>query len=132
MVNYSRIYRNSFLEIFKSICNPAGNVYVQDSDPSQNFKAAKAALDKIENVQFSIPPCSQDLNPVKSAFTLVEEKLSSDAAKYSISEGSYAKSVERVEKTLLNYPTEPIDNTIKSMSKRISEVIQSKGHHLKF
>ena len=117
MVNYSWIYRNSFLEIFKSICNPAGNVYVQDSDPSQNFKAA---LDKIENVQLSIPPCSQDLNPIKSAFTLVEEKLSSDAAKYSISEGSYAKSVERVEKTLLNYPTEPIDNTIKSMSKRIS------------
>ena len=86
--------------------NPTGNVFVQDGDPSQNSKAAKTALDKIGVVKFSIPPCSPNLNPIKNAFNLVEKNLSSDALKYSISKESYAKFVERVENTLLRYPTE--------------------------
>ena len=46
---------NNFIEIFQSSCNPAGNVFVQDGDPSQNSKAAKTALEKIGAVKFSIP-----------------------------------------------------------------------------
>ena len=107
-------------------------MFSQDGDPSQNSKAAKTALDKIGAVQFSIPPRSPDLNRIANAFNLVKKKLSSDAVKYSISKESYAKFVERVENTLLSYPIEPIDNIIKSMPKRISQVIQSKGHRLKY
>ena len=107
-------------------------MFVQDGHPSQNFKAAEIALDKISPIQFSIPPRSPDLNPIENSFNLVEKKLSIDAVKYSISKESYAEFVERVEKTLLSYPIESIGNIIKSMPKRISQVIQSKGHLLEY
>ena len=55
-------------------------MFVQDGDPSQNSKAAKTALEKIAAVQFSILPCSFDLNPIENAFNLVDEKFISDAA----------------------------------------------------
>ena len=41
---FAEFTENKFLEIFKSSCNPTGNVFVQDDDPSQNSKAAKTAL----------------------------------------------------------------------------------------
>ena len=105
-------------------------MFVQDGDPSQNSKAAKNALEKIGAVQFSIPPRSPDLNPIANAFNLIEKNICIDAVKYSISKENYAKFVERVENTFFSYPREPIDNIIKSMPKRISQVIQSKGHRL--
>ena len=73
-----------------------------------------------------------DLNPNKNVFNLVDKKIISDAVEYSISKESYAKFVERIENTLLSYPIAPIDNVIKSMPKIISQVIQSKDHHLKY
>ena len=45
---------------------------------------------------------------------------------------SYARFVKKVENILLSYPIEPVDNIIQSMPKRISQVIQSKGHCLKY
>ena len=107
-------------------------MFNQDDDPSQNYKAAKTALDMIGAVQFSIPSGSPDLNLIENALNLVEQKLSSDAVKYSISKKSYAKLVERVENTLLSYTVEPIDNIIKSMPRRTSQVIQNKGNSLKY
>ena len=71
---FAEFIENKFLEIFKSSCNPTGNVFVQDVDPSQNSKAAKTALDKIGVVQFSIPPPFPDLNRIENAFNLVEKK----------------------------------------------------------
>ena len=44
---FAEFIENNFIEIFKSSCNPAGNVFAQDGDPSQNSKAAKTALEKI-------------------------------------------------------------------------------------
>ena len=128
---FAEFIENNFIEIFKSSCNPAGNVFVQVGDPSQNSKAAKTALEKIGAVQFSIPPRSPDLNPIENVFNLVEKKLGNDAVRHSISKETYARFVERVENTLLSYPVEPIDNIIKCMSKRISQVIKCKGK-LKF
>ena len=107
-------------------------MFVQDGDPCQNSKAAKATLDKIGAVQFRIPLRSPNLNLIENAFIKSRKKLSSDAVKYSISKESYAKFVERVVNTLLSYPIEPTDNIIKSMPKRISKAVQSKGHCLKY
>ena len=129
---FAEFIGNNFIEIFRSSCNAAGSVFVQDSDPGQKSKAAKTALDKIGAVQFSILPRSPDLNPIENAFNLFEKELSSDAVKYSISKESYAEFVERVENTLLSNPIETIDNIIKSMPKRISQVIQNQGHRLKY
>ena len=123
---------NIFIEIFKKSCNTAGNVIVQAGDPCQNSKAAKTAIDKMGPLQFSIPPHSPDLNPIENVFDLVTKKLSSHAVKHSIFKETYAKLVESVENTYLSYTAEPIDNIIKSMSKRISQVIQSKGHRLEY
>ena len=116
---------------FSKVAVTPQGMFVREGDPSQNSKATKTALDKIGAVQFSIPPRSPDLNPIGNAFNLVEKKLSSDTVKYSLSNKSYAKFVETVEGTLLSYPIEPID-IIKSMPKRISQVIQSKSHRLKY
>ena len=97
---FTEFIENNFIEIFKSSCNPAGNVFVQDGDPSKNSKAAKTAVDKFGTVQFSISPHSMDLNPIENAFKLVEKKLSIDPVKYFISKESYAKFVERVQDKL--------------------------------
>ena len=129
---FAELIENNFIEIFKCSCNSTGNLFVQDGGPSQNSKAAKTVLDKIRAVEFSIPPRSLDLNPVENAFNLVEQKLSSDAVKYSISKESYAKFVERVENTLLSYPIEPIHDIIKSMPQKITQIIQCKGHRFKY
>ena len=53
---FAEFIENNFLEIFKSSWNTTGNVFVQDGDPSQNFKAAKTALDKIGAIKLSISP----------------------------------------------------------------------------
>ena len=91
---FAEFIENNFIQIFKSSYNPAGNVFVQDGDPSQNSKAAKTALGKIGAVQFSIPQRSPDLNPIESVFNLIEKKLSSDAIKHSISKETYARLVK--------------------------------------
>ena len=71
---FAEFIESNFLEIFKSSCNPTGNVFVQDGDPSQNPKAAKTALDKIGAGQFSIPSHSPDFNRIEHAFNLVGRK----------------------------------------------------------
>ena len=129
---FTEFIESNFIEIFISSSNPPRNVFVQDGDPSQNFKPAKIVLDKIDAVQVRKPPRSPDLNPIENAFNLVEQILSNDAVKYSISNESYAKFVERVGNTFLSYPVKPLDNIIKSMQKRISQVIQSKSHLLRY
>ena len=68
----------------------AGNVFVRDGAPVQNSKVVKTALHKIGALQFSVPSRSSDLNPIETAFNLVEKKLRTDAVKYSISKESYA------------------------------------------
>ena len=65
-------------------------MFVQGGNPSQNSKSPTTALDKIGAVQFSIPNCSPDHNPIEKAFNLVEKKLSSDAVEYFSSKESYA------------------------------------------
>ena len=67
--------KTTLLRFSKVVVTPAGNVFVQNGDPSQDSKAAKNALDKIGAVQFSIPPRSPDLNPIENAFNLVEKKI---------------------------------------------------------
>ena len=114
---FAEFIEKNFIEIFKSSCNPRGNMSVQDGDPSQNSKAIKTALDTMGPVQFTIPPNRPDLNPTGNAFNLVEVKLSCDAVKYPILQEGYAKFLERVEKTLLCYAIDPIANIIKSFQK---------------
>ena len=60
------------------------------------------------------------------------KKINSDAVKYSISKEGYAKFVKRVENTVLSNTTEITANIINSMPKAMSQIIQSKGHRLKY
>ena len=68
---FANFIENNFIEIFTSSCNPAGKVFVQDDDPSQNYKAGKTALDKISAVRFSTIPRSPGLNTMENSFNLV-------------------------------------------------------------
>ena len=76
-------------------------MFVQDGDPSQNSKAAKTALEKIAAVQFSILPCSFDLNPIENAFNLVVMQPDIPFLK------RLMQSLWKELKTLLSYPVEP-------------------------
>ena len=66
---------NSFPGMFEVSPNPTGKLFLQDGDPSQNSKAAKAAMDSIGCRLFTIPPRSPDLNPIENIFHLIGKVL---------------------------------------------------------
>ena len=82
--------------------------------------------------KFSIPPRSPDLNPIENVFHLVKRKLNSDAIENNITQESFKEFSDRIRKTMENFPTSIIDNTIESMDKRISLIIKSKGQRIKY
>ena len=129
---FAQFVLDNFQEIFASSCNPAGNLFVQDNDPSQNCKADKVACEKINAVQFSIPPRSPDFNPIENVFNLVSKQLGEDAIEKNITHESYEEYVMRVVNTLKSFPIETIDNIIRSMPDRMRQAVDCGGHRLKY
>ena len=71
---FASLVTEDFKDVFRRSCDPKGNVFLQDGDPSQNSKPAKVALEKIGAIQFGIPPRSPDCNPIENYFNLIERK----------------------------------------------------------
>ena len=69
----------SFKKIIRKSCNPAGNLFVQDGDPSQTSKAAAKEWQTRKIKLLSIQPHSPDINPIENMFNLIDGKLKSDA-----------------------------------------------------
>lgn len=97
-------------------------MFIQDGDLRPISKDAKIPLDNIAAVKLSMTPPSLGLSPKANTFNLVEENLNSDPVKDSISKESYAKVVERVEYKLFSYPIKLINDIIKSIPKRRSQI----------
>ena len=124
---------NSFPGMFEVSPNPTGKLFLQDGDPSQNSKAAKAVMYSIGCRLFTIPPRSPDLNPIENIFHLIGEKvLKKDALASNMQYESFDNFCERVERTCLEFSPEIIDRTISSMPKRIDLVIKGKGNRTKY
>ena len=66
--------RKIFTISLRTAVNPEGNVVLQDNDPSQNSKAARVEMERMNVVQFSIPPRSPDCNPIENIFNLAIRK----------------------------------------------------------
>ena len=53
-------------------------IFVQDDDPSQNSKVAKAAMKSCIFLLHQIPARSPDLNPIENVFHIVKKDLQTD------------------------------------------------------
>ena len=129
---YAAIVRTHFPQLLKEGTNPSGGYFIQDNDPSQNSAAARAALSEVKAYQFKIPARSPDLNPIENMFHLVSKKIRNDAKKFRIEHETFNQFARRCKKTLWEFPTYIIDNTIASMDKRIQLVIDAKGQRIKY
>ena len=87
-----------------------------DNDPSQVSKVAQLALKEIGAELHHIPPRSPCINPIESVFHIVKKMLADKPFAHKL------------------YVDDPelIDRTIKSMPKRIEQIIAAKGGRIKF
>ena len=130
--SYSEFVREHFPDAFKSSANPRGMLFLQDGDPTQNSKKAKAAYDDVGCRMFSIPARSPDINPIENVFNIVRAQLTEIAMSEHISHETYDQFCDRVKATLLNFSPAIIDSTIDSMPKRMRLILKGKGKRTKY
>ncbi len=108
------------------------NTWIQDGDPSQNSAVARAKMDEIGAELFPIPPRSPDINPIENFFHLVRRKLTKDAIDRDITFETIHDFQSRIIQTMHDIPLEHINKTIRSLPKRMKEIIKCKGERLKY
>ena len=99
---FADFVKRNFQKIIEKSCNPAGNMFLQDGDPSQNSSASRKEWEKLNIILLSIPPRSPDINPIENVFHLLEKKLQSDAFERNITHETFADFSARVKNTLEN------------------------------
>ena len=108
-------------------------LFVMDNDPSQTSRAAKCALEDIEESFQEIPPWSPDLSPIENIFHLVKHYyLDQEAISRNIVRESFDEFNVRVLQAFGNIPIETIDKSISSMNRRITAIVASKGERIKY
>lgn len=130
--NFSKFVRQHFPAAFKKSSNPKGMLFLQDGDPTQNSRKAKKAFDDVGCRMFSIPARSPDINPIENMFNNVRKRLGQDTIDKRIEYETYEEFSKRVRRTLLNFPTDIIDNTIESLPKRMKLILKGKGYRTKY
>lgn len=109
-----------------------GSVWLQDGDPRQNSKVAKAAWKTLGCEMFAIPARSPVLNPIENLFHMVRRQLKEDAPQEEIKQETYSEFCTRVKETIQSYSSDYIDRTIASMPDRVQRVVKRKGGRTKF
>ena len=131
-VHLAVFIRRNFKKIIRKSCNPAGNIFVQDGDPSQNSKVATKEWQKRKLKLLSIPPRSPNINPIENMFNLFDRKLKSDAIEQSIMHETYEQFSARVQNTLENYPIPEMDKIIDTIPKKMHQIINCNGSRLSY
>ena len=131
-INFATFVKEHFKCIFERSCNPEGNMFIQDGDPSQNSKLAKIEMGKLNVIQLPIPARSPDMNPIENVFHLAECTLKSQALQRNITHECYADFCQRVTTTLFEIPVATVDAIIDSMGSRMKEVVKRKGERLRY
>lgn len=129
MVN---IVDEKFEDAFNASVNPRAKRFLMDNCPRQTSRKAYQAYDRVHAKVFRIPPRSPDLNPIENFFHLVSKKLKRDALEKNITYESKTDYATRVRNTMMEYPTETIDNIIESMDRRIGEVLRVRGQRIRY
>ena len=89
-------------------------------------------MDTVASVKISIPSRSSDFNPIRNIFDYVKSELRTQAFEKNTNNETIKQFSIRVKHTFENTPTKYIDKTIKSIPKRMSMVIKSKGQRIKY
>ena len=129
---FANFVTEHFQDTFALSANPAGKLFLQDGDPSQNSKKANTSLEKVGARKFAIPPRSPDMNPIENVFNYVKAELRSQALKQNITFENFDDFSNRVKQTLENVPTDYINKTIDTMNKRMDMVIKRRGKIIKY
>ena len=131
---FSDLVNRKFLTLFRlagKTCR-CEKTFVMDNDPSQTSGKAMETLRQLGITLKRIPPRSPDLNPIENFFNVVKRKLREDAIKKSIKKETWDEFANRVRSTIFSISNSYIDKTIKSMPKRIKQIICSKGRRIKY
>ena len=99
-------------------------MFLQDGDPSQNRKMSQESLTDYLGDPLGLL--------IENIFRLVGTWLRKDATKKKIKRGTYKYFCIRVTNTLHNFPSDIMDQTTASMTKRIDAVIKMKGQRTKY
>ena len=121
-----------FTILFAKAHKRRSNIFVQDNCPVQNSSIVRETVQKMKIEQLKIPARSPDLNPIENLFHRVKKKLRLDALQNNITCETFDEFTARVKRTMYNFSTTEIDNTIKSMNHRLDLVIHSKGERIKY
>lgn len=103
-------------------------VFQQDNAPCHK---AKATMEWFKSKQVEVmdwPPQSPDLNPIEHLWVHIKNELS----KYEAPPSGIYQLWERTQEVWNRIPVEVCQNLIKSMPRRIQEVIDSRGGHTKY
>ena len=124
--------REHFPGMFQVSANPRGKLFLQDGDPNQNNRRAIEGVDSIGCRVPKIHAQSPDLNPFENIFHLLGKKLQKDVLEKKIVKVTFGEFCNRIKQTMMDFPSGVIDQTIKSMPKRIDMVIKNKGNRTKY
>ena len=75
---------------------------------------------------------SPDLNSTENKFNLVNKELRTQAIVKQMDKETFEEFSQRVQNTLINFNIEPSDSIIKTMGKRIDEIIRNKCQRIKY
>lgn len=129
---FADFIERNFDRMFEAANKGPGRLWLQDGDPCQNSKKARAAMINKNAELLKIPPRSPDLNPIENYFHIVGRKLKEDALTREINHETFEQFKVRVVNTLFAIKIETIDKLISSMNNRIKAVVDSKGKRLKY
>ena len=97
-------------------CNPEGNLFIQDGDPSQNLKLSKTEMRHCGAQLLAILPRSPDINPTENVFHLIGQDLSRQAMEQNINQESFESFSASVKKTLMDFPVKNLLITLLQVS----------------
>ena len=103
-----------------------------DGCPRQHSKKAYKAYDETGTKVMKIPARPPDLNPIENFFHLAKKAIKQQAINRNIQKESFEEFTNRVEKFVVDYPVDTINNIIESMDKRIGLVLESNGRRIKY
>lgn len=129
---FTSYVKRKFPVLFQHFNKTRDKLWIQDGDPSQNCKSARAAWTSLGAKLINIPPRSPDVNPIENVFHLAVKALNRDTEENVITSETYEQFVNRITSILFNLPVSVINKTIESVSKRIDLIIANKGKRLKY
>ena len=127
---FARIVKSEFPTAFS--ISEKTRTFLMDGCPRQNSKVAKAAIERVGGMIFSIPARSPDLNPIENFFNIAQKRLKKEAISKKITKETFEQFSERVKNTVMSFSAKEIDKIIETMDKRIKLVIKAKGQRIKY